>query len=343
MRIGKWKLLGLVGLGVLTAAVAVLALLGQIAVLVSVATIVLSMGLLGVGWQVAVSGRQLARDVARLERHLKRVEKRVEAQLDRPGGSGKGAGGTELPSPVPKPYAEQLLRTVRGGMARLEKGQEQYAKQLSKRVAVEFRQIEELLALYHELQPVAGLPHLRSWAGSPDFQRFLYRIGREEQPKTVLECGSGTSTLVMARALQRNGGGRVVALEHLEEFADHTREALVRSGLEAHAEVIHAPLVDTAVGEETFLWYDLGAVGSIVDIDVLVVDGPPRSTQPLARYPAVPQLWHALAPGVLVLLDDAKRDDESAVVERWLEEYADLRLEVLDHERGTAVLRRSGT
>jgi predicted O-methyltransferase YrrM len=296
-------------------------------------------GLLGVGWQVAVSGQRSRRDLARLQGRVARVEGQLEGLV------GTAVGKPAETGPVgrlPKPYAKQLLRAVRGGMARLEKGQEQFAKRINEQLATEYQQIEELLALYHELQPVVALPNLRSWVASPDFHRLLHRTVRDERPRTVVECGSGTSTVVMAQALQRNGGGRLVALEHLEEYAEQTREALRRSGLASHADVVHAPLIDTVIGDETFRWYDLSAAGSVEEVDLLVVDGPPGSTQPLARYPAVPRLWDSLSADVLVVLDDAKRDDESAVIERWLTEYPQLRAELLAHEKGTAVIRRAG-
>jgi hypothetical protein len=81
-----------------------------------------------------------------------------------------------------------------------------------------------------------------------------------------------------------------------------------------------APLKEVALGEEVFLWYDISDPDSIGPVDLLVVDGPPSSTGPLARYPAVPFFQSQLGPGAIVVLDDANRKDEKAVMQRWCEE-----------------------
>src|SRR3546814_9693589 len=65
---------------------------------------------------------------------------------------------------------------------------------------------------------------------------------REEKPAVVVECGSGLSTVVIARCLQLNGGGQVFSLEHMEKFAAQTRKELSRRGLSDWARVIDAPL-----------------------------------------------------------------------------------------------------
>ena len=51
---------------------------------------------------------------------------------------------------------------------------------------------------------------------------------------------------------------------------------------------------------------------------MLVIDGPPRTTQFLARYPAVPLLHKYFADKALILLDDANREDEVIIVGKWI-------------------------
>lgn len=55
---------------------------------------------------------------------------------------------------------------------------------------------------------------------------YLYRYVREERPKTIVELGSGFSTVVMATALQQNGEGSLLSLEPSKEWADSTARAL---------------------------------------------------------------------------------------------------------------------
>lgn len=166
----------------------------------------------------------------------------------------------------------------------------------------------------------APLPPMTGWAAHPELAALLARRVLLHRPQLVVEAGSGVSTLVHAYALRKNGGGRVVSLDHDRAYAARTREELVALGLDDRAEVIDAPLVPQRVGDGTMLWYALDGLPD-APIDLLLVDGPPVALQPLSRYPAIPLLLDRLADGALVVLDDADRPSERAVVERWLREH----------------------
>ena len=58
----------------------------------------------------------------------------------------------------------------------------------------------------------------------------------------IVECGSGVSTVVLARLLRERGPGRLVALEHDGHWAALVHEQLRREALDRIARVIHAPL-----------------------------------------------------------------------------------------------------
>jgi hypothetical protein len=48
----------------------------------------------------------------------------------------------------------------------------------------------------------------------------------ERRPGLVVECGSGSSTVIVARCLRERGRGRGVALAQDPVFAEHTRNLL---------------------------------------------------------------------------------------------------------------------
>lgn len=205
-----------------------------------------------------------------------------------------------------------------------------------------FQQWESLQSIYTDLRLDRSLPRTRSWAGSPDFLSIVVREAQQSQPLTVVECSSGVSTVVLARALQLNGRGHVFSLEHEAQFAALSRLELARHGLTDWATVIDAPLVPcaTALGEK--LWYDTHALPDKA-IDMLVIDGPPETTGPLARYPAGPILFPKLASGASVFLDDADRPAEREAVEHWIRQFPDLVNSRLACEKGLAVLRKPPT
>lgn len=227
------------------------------------------------------------------------------------------------------------------------------SKSVEKTAFNEFRQHEALDALQKLLRFELPLPATRGWAASPDFLLELYRHIATYRPKSVVELGSGVSTLVAAAALAANGeGGRIHSLDHEEAYAEATSKLLTRHGLSEIATVYHAPLAPwrptrpTQLGEQ-WLWYLVpDAVDALDAIDLLVVDGPPEATGRSARYPAVPHFRARMAKNCTILLDDARRPDEKATAETWSREDA-LSLKLLlradrEFEKGLAILSSDG-
>jgi predicted O-methyltransferase YrrM len=199
-----------------------------------------------------------------------------------------------------------------------------------------FAQVEALLALYRDADPDRGLPATRGYAASPDLLGWLHRLITDTRPRLVVECGSGVSTLVAAYALRANGAGTVVAIEHEPQHADTTSRLLAQHGLTDHAEVRVSPLAPIELEGESWPWYDPDAFPD-GPIDVLLVDGPPGTTRPHARFPALPILFDRLADDGVVVLDDMIRSDEREIAARWLEGFPSLELVELPHEKVTGV------
>ena len=146
------------------------------------------------------------------------------------------------------------------------------------------------------------------------------------RPAQVVECGSGVSTVVLARLLRQRGTGRLTALEHDEGWAAEVERTLADEGLGDVARVVLAPLQDG--------WYAQAGVDALPQaIDLLIVDGPPADTAALAeaRHPALGRLAARLHPGALIVLDDIGRGGEREVLRRW-EAESGLRFERLDDE-----------
>jgi predicted O-methyltransferase YrrM len=209
-----------------------------------------------------------------------------------------------------------------------------------------YRQIEALFALYHGIEFRAPLLSLRGWAASPDFLAIQVASIRQHKPLTILELGSGQSTLLSAYILEQLGAGHVYALDDTEVFADMSRDNIARHKLDNYATIIHAPLKSYSIHGQDWQWYDLDCLTTLPKIDFLLVDGPPQygKETPMLRYPALPLLAASLAPNALILMDDADRASERLVAERWQAEFP---IELLRHyeqsygdtEKGTKVFR----
>jgi predicted O-methyltransferase YrrM len=184
---------------------------------------------------------------------------------------------------------------------------------------------------------------MRLWAASPDFVNIAVALIREHRPQLVVEIGSGVSTLVSAYALRANGSGKLISLEHEATFTEVTARNLHSHQLDSIASVRHAPLQNLTIGQVDHPWYTTDALPDLPDqIDLLVVDGPPSGTAAMARYPALPVLYDRLKVGAYVLVDDFMRDDEYAMVNRWLDDYDLTVIRAYANEKGAVILRKNG-
>ena len=171
--------------------------------------------------------------------------------------------------------------------------------------------------------------------------------------RCVVEVGSGTSTVLLARLLRERwpgGGQRHVAVEHDAGWARWVADQLHREGLGDRTTVLHVPLGPHAHGQAGLPWYDDDLLRDGLDaalggepVDLLVVDGPPADTadKVLARYPALPVVHPRMAPGATVVLDDVERPGEQEVLRRW-EQELDVRFERRAAVAGVALGRVGG-
>lgn len=195
--------------------------------------------------------------------------------------------------------------------------------------------------LYNTLDVRRALPPHTGWAASPELCGHILDAIRTHRPETIVEAGGGVSSVVVGYALQEQGHGRLISLDHLKEYAAVTRNLISNHGLEDEVAVRHAPMTNVNIEGEPWPWYDLNAVDDLETIDMLIIDGPPEQTRSQARYPAVPALYERLADDAVVILDDAYRTDETAIVERWQAADARWTLNLLESPDGTAILHRS--
>ncbi len=208
-----------------------------------------------------------------------------------------------------------------------------------------YKQAESLAGIYAALPIRAPLPPMREHVMSPDLAREIVSMTLGAHPRTVVEVGSGVSTLLTAYALEVNGdeSAHIYSLDHEPLYASITRRNLAAHGLERWATILDAPLVHTDITGTPRRWYDASELEAALGdrrIDLLVVDGPPARDDRMAREPALPALGHLLAPGAAVIMDDAGRSGEREIVERWAAGTPGFEVRWLSAEKGAAILRR---
>lgn len=231
-----------------------------------------------------------------------------------------------------------IVRSVRGIHLKMNKVSEQNRnlekalRSSSKDMWQHYRQSEYFAQLLSLMKFTVPLPPTRSWAASPDLLLTLMDLVRKNRPKLIVELGSGISTLIMAKATQ--GRTKIVSIDHSEEFAQKTREMLKEHGAK-NVEIRVAPLKKHASGSD---WYDLTFLKNLKNIDLLVIDGPPGSKNPKARQPALKEFEAKLSPKAVIVIDDVNRDGERELAEMFAKAFPKKKLEILPHEKGSAVI-----
>lgn len=177
------------------------------------------------------------------------------------------------------------------------------------------------------------------WAASPALSLALERMVALARPRSILELGAGASSLVLARALVRLGGGRLTSLEHLPRFAlEAWREVERVPGVDARLVASRLRLRASAAGVHYTYADAEPELARRGPFDLVFVDGPPIY---YGRDGAMHLAHPHLSPGALVVLDDAARPGEQRTLRRWRRVYPDLTLLVMDStfgRHGCAVL-----
>ena len=81
--------------------------------------------------------------------------------------------------------------------------------------------------------PEGALPNLGSWKADTGFLHRIVDAVEELQPRVVVELGAGATTLVCARAMERNGQGRLISFDQHSGFVEATRTWLAQEGVDA--------------------------------------------------------------------------------------------------------------
>ena len=202
-----------------------------------------------------------------------------------------------------------------------------------------YNQIDALLSINSFIKIRHPLPIMRGWPASPDFILRLINIIFETKPKTILDVGSGVTSLIAGYCIEKIGSGKVVSIDHNEKYYNITKSNIQKHGLEKVIDLNLAPLKEYNINGKEWLWYNNEFLKSYNSFDLIIVDGPPGSTQKKARYPVIPLLKNQISANCNIILDDGKREEEKELAEMWVKENSNFRSSFFkDDEKGTFVI-----
>ena len=231
-------------------------------------------------------------------------------------------------------YCARLLRSLHSKVSKSSATISRDIAKLSvenkKRSLVAYRQTEAFIQLTQLLDFKAPIPGTRSWAASPDLLLTISEIVKKYRPGLVVELGSGVSTLIASKS----GARKIISIDNSEEFGGKT-VALLKEHKVRGAEIRIAALQPYANGST---WYDTSTIKDLKKIDLLIIDGPPGSKNPEARYPALAEFKEKLSAKAVIVIDDVHREGERKLAEDFAKAMPNHQLVILDHEKGTAVI-----
>lgn len=220
------------------------------------------------------------------------------------------------------------------------------------------KQVEASIAIQSYLSSGLKPLNFHGWPISADLGAYLVDSVDDNDYDFVIEFGSGTSTLLLAKTLiakEKFRGGnastKLISFDHHEKYYNITKNKISKEGLSQKVDLVYAPLIETVIPElATFSYYDCDEKLSQLNAEkksgyriLVLIDGPPANTGKHARYPAIPKLIKYLPnSSFTVLLDDFNRREEKEVVSLW-KDYLDglgysSELTEIECEKGLAVL-----
>ncbi len=165
-----------------------------------------------------------------------------------------------------------------------------------------------------ELDALLRDDELGDWSLDAATIALLWKHLWRERPTTILECGAGLSTLVLARyAAMLDEACTVISLEQDAATRESVESRLAREGLDGTVHVLSAPLAEPSVYR--FDEERLAALLGARRIDWLLIDGP--CGPPGCRVRTLPSLARWCRPGARWFLDDGFRDGELQVLSQW--------------------------
>jgi predicted O-methyltransferase YrrM len=162
---------------------------------------------------------------------------------------------------------------------------------------------------------------------------LLFARLQKTKPKSILEMGTGISTLAHAIYSKESPSPvSITSLDHDAEWLEETRNMLSkRDRLKNLIEFHHCNIIES----NTHWGKGYEIPNKLNDYyDWVLIDGPPAQ---FGRSFTLPSIWDRLPQGANIFLDDAGRQGERKSTAEWLSAYPDLKLKaVLPLNKGLA-------
>lgn len=196
--------------------------------------------------------------------------------------------------------------------------------------------LESVIALYRLIDGDPVLPLTRRFAPSLDFARHLIQHIRTHQPRRIVECEGGISTIAMAYAIKGIPDAHIWSVSSNSRLYMELQDELQRRQLSDQVTLISAPLVEREYADavKKAHWYDLAPGALPEGADMLVVGESFGTDKRLARYPVGAELFPGVARNAHIFLAPGLYDDDQRLASLWRGVVPDLGVRELGAKGG---------
>lgn len=178
-------------------------------------------------------------------------------------------------------------------------------------------------------------PVFTEWTIDSDLLKIIIDdIYNKKYNINILELGTGLSTIVLSKILNKLNNGKLYSIENDRIFYEKTKKLLELNKLDNICDLFFSPLEDVYINGIKWTWYNIYFLSKVNNIDILIIDGPPAYIQKMSRFPALPILIDKLNYNISIYLDDGNREDEKKIIREWKNLYKELNFEFINTFKG---------
>lgn len=133
----------------------------------------------------------------------------------------------------------------------------------------------------------------------------------EQSKLSILECGSGLSTIVIG-LLAKEYGKTVWSLEHIKSWYQQINKTLIKYKIDS-VKLIYSPPVEHG----DLLWYDAPLKSMPSEFSFVLIDGPAGTTRRCKRN-IFPIMKDRFASGCIIIYDDIPKIEDEDDIPGWM-------------------------
>lgn len=170
---------------------------------------------------------------------------------------------------------------------------------------------------------ISEFPHPEGRALHADSCKFLGALIKKCQFKTILEFGSGFSSIIIANEIKHSTDHLLVSIDNSQYYSQIAQQFLVKNNIKANVEFYTFPIRPRIYHKKILLFYAIPSDfwSKFGKFDLVLIDGPHHD---FGREASFYESFHRMKIGGLVVVDDSNRKSmEMVYAKKWQQVFGD--------------------